>query len=403
MFFIRRRRGLAVCGAGANASSWRAPSHRPASTQLTGTCSAERGRDERRDVERSVLLGAEHLLALVEQDRDVERVVDDQVVHARPAAELLHGRALLDGLGERDVAHRRRAIGDQREHRERPDDGRLGYGDLDGEVGRECRHDGLLLALSSSSVSRAPSGSRPDSASAGSRAGVGVDGATVRQLRLGLADSTLCRSAAVTFQPLPDHELHQLADEQLIAYIRDARDAGELAHGTPRPRCSSSTATSATSSAACRSRCPAHVVDDLAHDALVRAIAAAFDGSSVGEFRSWLHTIVDRTAVDFFRRAERRPKETLLPSEHAGEDDVWGAEPSIESEAGAVELRIIVEEVLETFNEKHRLVIELHVFDGLTAAEVCDRIEGMSEDNVAQIASRFRAKLRARLDPGGGP
>ena len=148
---------------------------------------------------------------------------------------------------------------------------------------------------------------------------------------------------------------------------------------------------------------PAHVVDDLAHDALVRAIAAAFDGSSVGEFRSWLHTIVDRTAVDFYRRAERRPKETILPSEHAGEDDVWGAEPSLESEAGAVELRIIVEEVLETFNEKHRLVIELHVFEGLTAAEVCDRIEGMSEDNVAQIASRFRAKLRARLDPGGGP
>ena len=135
---------------------------------------------------------------------------------------------------------------------------------------------------------------------------------------------------------------------------------------------------------------------------LCRAIAAAFDGSSVGEFRSWLHTIVDRTAVDFFRRAERRPKETILPSEHAGEEDVWGAEPSIEGEAGAVELRIIVEEVLETFNEKHGLVIELHVFGGLTAGEVCDRIDGMSEDNVAQIASRFRAKLRARLEPGGG-
>ena len=147
---------------------------------------------------------------------------------------------------------------------------------------------------------------------------------------------------------------------------------------------------------------PAHVVDDLAHDALVRAIAAAFDGTSVGEFRSWLHTIVDRTAVDFFRRAERRPKEAILPSEHEGEEGVWGAEPATDSEAGAVELRIIVEEVLETLSEKHRLVIELHVFGGLTAGEVCDRIEGMSEDNVAQIATRFRAKLRARLDPDTG-
>jgi RNA polymerase sigma factor (sigma-70 family) len=204
----------------------------------------------------------------------------------------------------------------------------------------------------------------------------------------------------MSFQPLPDNELHHLSDEDLLAYIRDARDADQLPHARRglmflvygyerdvRRRLSI--------------KVPGHVVDDLAHDALVRAIAAAFDGSSAGEFRNWLHTIVDRTAVDYYRRAERRPKETILPSEHAGEDDVWGAEPSLESEAGAVELRIVVEEVLDGFNEKHRLVIELHVFAGLTAAEVCDRITGMSEDNVAQIASRFRAKLRARLDPGG--
>jgi RNA polymerase sigma factor (sigma-70 family) len=150
-------------------------------------------------------------------------------------------------------------------------------------------------------------------------------------------------------------------------------------------------------------RVPARVVDDLAHDALVRAIAAAFDGTSVGEFRSWLHTIVDRTAADLFRRAARRPKETILQREHEGEEDAWGAEPAVDGEAGAVELRIVVEEVLETFNVKHRLVIELHVFGGFTAGEVRDRIDGMSEDNVAQIASRFRAKLRARLDPGCGP
>jgi RNA polymerase sigma factor (sigma-70 family) len=206
----------------------------------------------------------------------------------------------------------------------------------------------------------------------------------------------------VTFRPLPDHELQQLGDEELISYIRDARDAGELAHGR-RGLMLLVYGYERDVKRRLSIKVPKHVVDDLAHDALVRAIAAAFDGSSVGEFRSWLHTIVDRAAVDFFRRAERRPKETILPSEHAGNEDVWGAEPMVDGEAGAVELRIIVEEVLETFNEKHRLVIGLHIFGGLTAAEVCGSIDGMSEDNVAQIASRFRAKLRARLDPEGGP
>ncbi len=205
----------------------------------------------------------------------------------------------------------------------------------------------------------------------------------------------------MTFKPLPDHELQRLGDEQLIAYIRDARAEGERATGR-RALMFLVYGYERDVKRRLSIRLPAHAVDEVAHDALVRAIAAAFDGTSIGEFRSWLHTIVDRAAVDFYRRAERRPKESILPSEHVGEEEVWGDEPSIDSEAGTVELRIIVEEVLETFNEKHRVVIELHVFGGLTAGEVCDRIEGMSVDNVAQIASRFRAKLRDRLNPNAG-
>lgn len=201
----------------------------------------------------------------------------------------------------------------------------------------------------------------------------------------------------MTFRPLPDHELSQLPDERLIGYVRDARRAGDypagrralaiLVYGYERDV-----------SRRLSLRLPAHAVDDVAHDALVRAIAAAFDGSSQGEFRSWLHTIVDRAAVDWFRRQARRPQETPLPSDRTGDDRAWDEEPFVDSEAGEVELRIIIDEVMAELSEKHRLVIELQVFCGLSAADVCDRIEGMSEDNVAQIASRFRAKLRTRLE-----
>jgi RNA polymerase sigma factor (sigma-70 family) len=202
----------------------------------------------------------------------------------------------------------------------------------------------------------------------------------------------------VTFKLLADSELHQLSDEDLIAYIRGAQLAGEpdsgrtalafLVYGYERDVMRRLSI-----------RVPPHVVEDVAHDALVRAIAAAFDGTSQGEFRSWLHTIVDRTAVDYFRKAARRPKESELPSEHAGDDDVWGDEPFTESAAGAVELRIIVDEILDGYSEKHTQVVELHVFGGWSAADVGTQIDGMSADNVAQIASRFRAKLRQRIDP----
>ena len=205
----------------------------------------------------------------------------------------------------------------------------------------------------------------------------------------------------MTFDPLPDHELHRLTDDQLIAYIRDARTAGELAAGR-RALMFLVYGYERDIKRRLLLRLPAHAVDDVAHDALVRAIAAAFDGSSEGEFRSWLHTIVDRTAVDWFRRSERRPKETLLPSEHVGEEDVWGEEPFTDSHVGAVELRIIIDGVMAELSEKHRHVIELHVFGALPGTDVCDRIEGMSADNVAQIASRFRARLRARLEADSG-
>jgi RNA polymerase sigma factor (sigma-70 family) len=202
----------------------------------------------------------------------------------------------------------------------------------------------------------------------------------------------------VTFRRLPDHELQTLSDEQLIAYIRAAVDAGELSAGR------SALAVLVYGyedivKRRLRMKMPAYAVDDAAHEAMVRAIKSAFDGTSQGEFRSWLHTIVDRARVDWFRERARRPKEEILPSEHSGEEGVWGTEPVVDGEAGAVEVRMIAEDVLKDFNPTHQKVIELYVFLGFSAREVCEKIEGMSEDNVAQIGTRYRAALRRRLDP----
>jgi RNA polymerase sigma factor (sigma-70 family) len=202
----------------------------------------------------------------------------------------------------------------------------------------------------------------------------------------------------VTFRRLSDHELQTLSDDQLIAYIRAAVDAGELSAG----RSALAVLVYGYEDIVKRRlkmKMPPYAVDDVAHDAMVRAVKSAFDGTSQGEFRSWLHTIVDRTRIDWFRERERRPQEEILPSEHSGEEGVWGGEPPVDSEAGAVEVRIIAEEVLKDFNPTHQKVIDLYVFLGFSAREVCEKIDSMTEDNVAQIGSRYRAALRRGLDP----
>jgi DNA-directed RNA polymerase specialized sigma24 family protein len=66
------------------------------------------------------------------------------------------------------------------------------------------------------------------------------------------------------------------------------------------------------------------------------AIASAFDGKSVGEFRSWLHTILNRRIADYLEARKRKPHTTQLPSEHEREEEVWGAEPAVEFEGHAL-------------------------------------------------------------------
>ena len=62
---------------------------------------------------------------------------------------------------------------------------------------------------------------------------------------------------------------------------------------------------------------------------------------------------------------------------------------------------MVLDDVMSSLSDTHREVIEMHVIEGFPAPDVCMRIDGMSADNVAQIASRFRRQLRTALELGG--
>ena len=77
-----------------------------------------------------------------------------------------------------------------------------------------------------------------------------------------------------------------------------------------------------------RLKLPEPDVADVVSETLASAIASAFDGSSVGEFKSWLHTILSRRIADYHDARTRTPRTAPLPGEHLGDDEVWGEEPS---------------------------------------------------------------------------
>lgn len=205
------------------------------------------------------------------------------------------------------------------------------------------------------------------------------------------------------FRELAELELQQLNDEQLVDYLRAAREAG-------RPEAMRPAIAVLvlgywdTLIARARLKLPEADTEDVAADAMMSALASAFDGRSVGEFRAWLHTILSRRIADYFEARKRRPATTGLVSEHAGEDDVWGKEPAAPFEGDA----LFAEECLrqsyaELTEPRHRQVVDLYVLGPHSAGEAAALVgPDMTEANVHQIASRFQRRFRQLLE-GGEP
>jgi RNA polymerase sigma factor (sigma-70 family) len=184
------------------------------------------------------------------------------------------------------------------------------------------------------------------------------------------------------FRELPEHQLSALGDDDLVAYMRAAREAGRAEAMKPAIGILVFGYWDSLVNRA-RLKLPEADAEDVASEAVASAIASAFDGRSIGEFRSWLHTILSRRIADYHESRKRRPKTSELPDEPDGpvapQDDALFATQCLEQAYDAIA------------NERHRRVIDLYVFGELSAAATAAELgDGMSETNVYKIASRFR-------------
>lgn len=214
----------------------------------------------------------------------------------------------------------------------------------------------------------------------------------------------------MNFRPLPEIELARLSDDQLIAHIVAAREAGD--HDGAR---------SALGILAFRRyddirrrvliKVPPEDADDVTSEVFASAIKSAFDGTSVGEFVNWLKTITRFRIADYHRGRPDQP-DLRLAEDQEGDEEAWGKELSEDDFSDRVDTEDLIEQSMSDLSAPHRAVVEFYVFGGLSAKKTAEEVnmfcedeltKPMTEANVYQIGKRFRDRLRKLLEEARGP
>lgn len=196
------------------------------------------------------------------------------------------------------------------------------------------------------------------------------------------------------FHQRSEHELSRLSDEQLLAYVRSARESGQTDAMTTGVRLLVWGYLRLVEYRVAL-KVPPHQVEEVA-EVIESAMKAAFDGTSKGEFHNWIHTIADRRIADHFRK--NRLDTTRLPD---GSDEAGGKELPQAPDEGTVDVQRAIDAAVGELGDSHRQVVDLYVFADLTAGGVAAQT-GETEANVHQVGSRFRKRLRELLDAGEG-
>jgi len=136
-------------------------------------------------------------------------------------------------------------------------------------------------------------------------------------------------------------------------------------------------------------------VEDLAQEPFLRGFRALsrFDPSGEARLSTWLLTIATRLAIDALRK---RRAVVGLPADIAAR--AGGARGDVALERAELVQRL--RQALDALPPDQRSVVVLRAFDGLSYAEIADRMR-CSPGTVASRLGRARATLRGLL--GGVP
>ena len=142
--------------------------------------------------------------------------------------------------------------------------------------------------------------------------------------------------------------------------------------------------------------------DDVMQETFIKVYRSIRTFRKDATFETWLYRIVVNEALNFVKRRERQRESTLeIASEAAYEATTrYRAQIANDPHAHAEksELRHHVTEAVNSLSLKHRTVVILHEFEGLTHAEIAS-ILNCSEGTVRSRLHYARKKLRTLLKP----
>jgi RNA polymerase sigma-70 factor (ECF subfamily) len=142
--------------------------------------------------------------------------------------------------------------------------------------------------------------------------------------------------------------------------------------------------------------------DDVMQETFIKVYRSIRTFRKDAAFETWLYRIVVNEALNFVKRRERQRESTLETASEAEYEATTRYRAQIANDPHAhaekSELRHHVTEAVNSLSLKHRTVVILHEFEGLTHAEIAS-ILNCSEGTVRSRLHYARKKLRTLLQP----
>jgi RNA polymerase sigma-70 factor (ECF subfamily) len=142
--------------------------------------------------------------------------------------------------------------------------------------------------------------------------------------------------------------------------------------------------------------------EDLAQEVFLRVYRGRKKYHPKAKFSTWLYTIANNLALNILRTRQRKPTVPLnvrdsgplgaRPAEQLVQDRGERPDQSMQKQ----ELTAVVQQALDTLNERQRIAVVLNKFEDMNYAEIAE-VMGLTTKAVKSLLSRARDNLRLAL------